>query len=76
MSILLDTRKRFWEMYPPWDGNWAALSQAPKEPRVPLLQTLKTGIGKAKIVPPRAKEQKQEQDISSQLCEECYEERC
>lgn len=42
----------------------------------PLLQTLKIRTDKAKIISPRAEEQKQEQGISSQVHEECSEENC
>lgn len=47
----------------------------PKDaPGAPLLQTLKIRTDKAKIISPRAEEQKQEQGISSQVHEECSEE--
>lgn len=55
VSILLEMRKCFWEIYPLWDSNGAKYPKG--KLGVPLLQTLEIRIGKAKMVSPRAGEQ-------------------
>lgn len=50
--------------------------QPKEELGVPLLQTLKIRIDKAKIISSRAEEQKQEQEFSTQVHEECYKASC
>lgn len=63
---------------PWWGSKWAALKpniHPNEDPGVLLLQSLKINKDKVKIPSLRNEKWKQEQNISTQVHEECYEER-